>query len=49
MNDIEVLNNQYESLVIYDEDTKKELVKITKDEIIIANSNLQVRLKPSQK
>lgn len=48
MESIEILNEKYESLVVYDELTKKELVRITKSNIEISSSSLQVRLKPAQ-
>lgn len=47
MTDLEILSNRFESLVVYDEANKKELVVITKDDIVISNSNLLVKLKPS--
>ena len=45
--DYPVLSEFYERLVVYDASTKKELVVVTHDNVTIASSDIEVRLKPS--
>lgn len=40
---LDAQSEKYESLVIFDEESKKELVMIMTDDIIISNSYLQFR------
>ena len=47
MNDI--LSNNLEYLIVYDEKEQKEIAKITKDEVITINSDIVIKIKETEK
>lgn len=46
MNNNNVLSEKYESLIVFDEKSKKEIAVVTADMITTANENIVVKLLP---